>query len=46
MKEKIVKPEVMDAAPKQETYDAFMTLTKWSGGAVVVILVAMAIFLL
>ena len=46
MKEKIVKPEVMDAAPKQETYDAFMTLTKWSSGAVVVILVAMAIFLL
>ena len=46
MQEKIVKPEVMDPSDKQATYDAFMTLTKWSGGAVVVILILMALFLL
>ncbi len=46
MKEKIVKPEVMDPAEKQVTYDAFMTLTIWSSVAVTVILILMAIFLL
>ena len=46
MHEKIVKQEVMDPSDKQATYDAFMTLTKWSGGAVVVILILMAFFLL
>ncbi len=46
MKEKVVKPEVMDPAPNQDTYDGFMTLTKWSAGGVVVVLIAMAIFLL
>lgn len=45
MKERIVKPETMNPADKQATYDGFMTLTKWSSGAIVLLLVAMAIFL-
>lgn len=35
-----------DFAEHVETYDLFITLSKWVGGAVIVILVGMALFLL